>query len=432
MKFKLCILILLFLLIQFSSTALTQTAGQDTLKELMSKIEILTEEIEKEKLGAVSKRKYESKHGLGPAASQVYHKEDAGVSLAGYGELVLQVFADKSDDNLKSNKTNQIDYLRNIVYVGYKFNERFLFNSEIEFEHALIGDSKPGEVAMEFGYIDAEVARDIAIRTGLVLIPVGIINEFHEPSTFFGSLRPETERYIIPTTWRAAGLGAVGGTVSGIGFRAYVIESLNAAKFSSDGIRSGRQNAAEAIAEDFGISFRLEYTGVPGLNIGISTFSGKTGQGLTDSIGTSVNPNTTILSLHGIFVRKGFEIRALYVSTWISHVTQLNHALKFTDSKSVGERQFGYYITVAYDFFQLIKPGTKALLQAFFQYEHLNPQSEVPSGFSANQALDRKNLTVGLMYKPIINIAFKLDYVNRDNQAGTALDQINAAVTYLF
>ena len=98
----------------------------------------------------------------------------------------------------------------------------------------------------------------------------------------------------------------------------------------------------------------------------------------------------------------------------------------------MGETQFGYYVTVAYDFLQFIKPGTKAHFQAFIQYEQLNPQKEVPSGFSTDPAKDKTNLTIGLMYKPIVNIGFKIDYINRDNQAGTALDQINAAVTYLF
>lgn len=420
------------LLIAITVTGFSQAAKQDTLKELMRRIEILTEEIEKEKLGEVAQRQYEGKYGLGPAASQVYHKKEAGVSIAGYGELVFQNYAGEKDNGSPGGKTNQIDFLRAILYVGYKFNERFLFNSEIEFEHALAGDSKPGEVAMEFGYIDGKIIPELAIRTGMILVPVGIINELHEPSTFYGSLRPETERFIIPTTWRAIGAGLVGGTVSGIGYRVYIAESLKAAKFSSGGIRSGRQSGAEAVAEDFAFTGRLEYTGFPGLNVGASFFSGKTGQGLMDSTGAKVNPTTTILSAHGIFVRKGIELRALVASTWISDAAQLNSALGFTGSKSVGERQFGYYITLAYDFLQLLKPDTQAGFQAFVQYEKFNTQQEVPAGFSSDPANERTNVTFGLMYKPIANIGFKIDYINRDNKAGNALDQFNAAVTYLF
>ncbi len=83
---------------------------------------------------------------------------------------------------------------------------------------------------MEFGYIDATIIPELTVRSGMVLMPVGIINEFHEPSTFFGSLRPETERHIIPTTWRAIGAGVVGGTQSGIEYRAYFTEGAECGK----------------------------------------------------------------------------------------------------------------------------------------------------------------------------------------------------------
>ncbi|NIV11190.1 MAG: hypothetical protein GWN62_07825, partial [Aliifodinibius sp.] len=190
------------------------------------------------------------------------------------------------------------------------------------------------------------------IRAGMVLVPLGIINEFHEPSTFFGALRPETERHIIPTTWRANGVGFIGSFDSGIGFRIYVLEGLIAAKFSAGGIRSGRQSGAKAIAEDLGIAGKVEYTGVPGLNVGASVFTGNSGQGLTDSLGNKINSPTTVFSIHGILARSGFEIRTLYAYSSIGDVIRLNSALEFSGSKSVGEEQFGYYLTFGYNILQ--------------------------------------------------------------------------------
>ncbi|MFQ5584658.1 MAG: hypothetical protein ACE5GL_09510, partial [Calditrichia bacterium] len=161
MRMRYNILLMFPLLIAITTAAFSQATKQDTLKELMRRIEILTEEIEKEKLGGVAQRKYEGQYGLGPAASQVYHKKDAGASIAGYGELVFQNYAGEKDNGSPAGKSNQIDFLRAILYVGYKFNERFLFNSEIELEHALAGDSKPGEVAVEFGYIDGKIIPEL-------------------------------------------------------------------------------------------------------------------------------------------------------------------------------------------------------------------------------------------------------------------------------
>ncbi len=398
---------------------------------LMRKVDILTVELEKSKLGDVAKREYKSKYGLGPAASMVYHKE-SGVSIAGYGEVVYLNYKSEKDDGSAGGQMDQIDYLRNIIYVGYKYNDNLLFNAEIEFEHALAGEGKPGEVAMEFGYIDAMIVPEFTVRAGMVLVPVGIINEYHEPSTFLGTLRPETERNIIPSTWRANGLGFVGATSSGIGYRLYVVEGLRADKFTSSGIRSGRQKGAKAIAEDLGLAGRIDYTGVPGLNIGASFFSGNSGQGLTDGAGNEINASTTVLSAHGIFNRKGLELRALYAKSSIGDVTELNNILELSGANSIGEDQMGYYFTAAYEVLQFLSPGKNASLSPFVQYEKLNTQDAVPGGFSVDPSKEKTNITFGVMYKPHSNIGFKVDFINRDNEAGTGLDQFNAAVTYLF
>ncbi|MGH7452380.1 MAG: hypothetical protein ACRENG_13620, partial [bacterium] len=145
---------------QANLAAQAQTAQQDTLRELMRRIDILAEEIEKSKLGEVAERKYESRYGMGPAASQVYRLKKTGVSIAGYGEVTYQNFAKETDSDQPSGKTDNIDYLRHVIYVGFKFNDRFLFNSELEIEHGSTGegDEEKGEVAMEFGYLDAQLS----------------------------------------------------------------------------------------------------------------------------------------------------------------------------------------------------------------------------------------------------------------------------------
>jgi hypothetical protein len=409
---------------------LAQTTQQDTLRELMRRIDILTEEIEKSKLGEVAERKYESRYGLGPAASQVYQLKKAGVSLAGYGEVVYQNFAKENDQNQPATTRDQIDYLRNIVYVGFRFNDRVLFNSELEVEHGSTG--KGGEVSMEFGYVEAQVASALAVRAGMVLVPVGIINEFHEPPTFYGSLRPETESAVIPTTWRTNGFGLAGSTPSGIGYRVYLVEGLDGSKFTASGIRGGRQSGARSLAEDLAITGRLEYTGLAGVNFGASFYSGNSGQGLKDAAGNEIGGRVTILSAHGIFARYGLELRGLFAQSTIGDVEKLNAALGLSGTGSIGEKQNGFYLTAAYDVLPLFIKGTSSALLPFVQYEKLNTQSEVPTGFAASPSNERTNLTYGLGFKPHPNVAFKFDFINRKNEADTAVDQINLAVNYLF
>jgi hypothetical protein len=369
---------------------------------------------------------------MGPAASRVYHLTKTGVSIAGYGEVVYNNFSKEKDDGTASGRTDQIDFLRHITYFGFRFNDWLLFNSEIEFEHAKTGSGSPGEVSVEFGYIEAAINSALNLRAGMVLVPVGIINEFHEPPTFHGSLRPETEQQIIPTTWRTNGLGLVGATKHGIGYKLYLVESLNAARFSSSGIRSGRQNGAQALAEDLAIAGRLNYTGITGLDIGGSFFVGNTAQALTDTSGNDIDARVSLFSVHFMFARKGLELRGLFAQSKISDVAALNGALGLSGSGSIGSKQNGYYFTAAYDVLPLLIQGTTHYLAPFVQYEKLDTQSRVPFGFARNPARERTNISFGLAYKPHPNIAFKIDYINRDDKSDTAVDQFNAAVNYLF
>ncbi|RME00843.1 MAG: hypothetical protein D6814_02765 [Calditrichaeota bacterium] len=418
--------------ILLSTRLFAQTTHQDSLRQVMRQVQILTEELEKSKLQEVARRKYESVSGLGPAASQVYHLKKAGVSLAGYGEAIYENYASRREDGMPVNKLDRIDFLRNVVYLGFKFNERFLFNAEIEYEHSKVGEGAPGEVAMEFGYLDAWLSPNLSLRAGMILVPMGIINEAHEPPTFLTTLRPETERLIIPATWRSIGIGLVGRTPSGFGYRLYLLEGLNARKFTASGIRKGRQNGAEAVAEDFALSGRLDYTGLNGLTFGGSFYWGNSGQGMTDVNQAEIAASTALFSLHGRYATRGLELRAMAVWSFIGDVERLNQALGLTGQNSIGKRQYGFYFNLAYNVLQHASWAGRATLKPFLQYEKLNTQASVPGGFAQNPANDRSTLTIGLVYKPIQNIAFKIDYLNRNTAANTGANQFNAGVSYLF
>ena len=47
-------------------------------------------------------------------------------------------------------------------------------------------DGAPGEVELEQAYVQIDVNDRNRINAGLQLLPIGIINETHEPPTFFG------------------------------------------------------------------------------------------------------------------------------------------------------------------------------------------------------------------------------------------------------
>lgn len=401
----------------------SQTSLQDSLRETNRRLDILAEEIEKLKLGEVASPELHPHRGLGPAAAKVYTLKQNGVSIAGYGEIVYENYSRKLDDGSKSTVQDQVDFLRHVVYVGYRFNEWILFNSEVEFEHGSTG--KGGEVSVEFGYVELMLSRQVNLRAGMVLPPVGIVNEKHEPSTFFGTLRPQVEQRIIPSTWRANGLGIYGEVVPDVQYRMYIVEGLDASKFSdSDGLRGGRQSGARSKVENFGVTGKLEYVGLPGLVAGASFYHGDSDQSLSDTTDVS----TTVLSVHAEWAWKGLESRALWARNTVENAGNVGAAT----AKTIGSRMQGWYAVVGYDVMPWIVPGAEQYLAPFVQYETYDTHAAVPSGATRNKAFDRRILTMGISYKPHPNVAFKADYRNNDNAADRGNNQWNLAVNYMF
>lgn len=182
-------------------------------------------------------------------------------SIGGYGELHY--------NDLDSGK--EIDFHRFVLFFNHEFNDDIRFFSEVELEHSLAGDGKPGEVELEQAYVQFDVSDNARINAGLFLVPVGLLNETHEPPTFYGVERNPIESRIIPTTWWEAGVG-VSGNLGASGF-SYDLGLHSGLAVGDDfAIRGGRQKVAEAVAEDLAVSGRLKYTGIAGLEIAASVF----------------------------------------------------------------------------------------------------------------------------------------------------------------
>ncbi len=252
-----------------------------------------------------------SAYGLGPAASKVYYR-DRGLSIGGYGELLFNAqVADKMSQNI-------FDALRGVLYVGYKFNDWIVFNSEFEFEHA--GTSGGGSASIEFMNVDFLLDDAANLRVGLVLIPVGFINELHEPTTFFGATRPLPEQLLIPTTWRENGAGLFGEVGEWFSYRMYAVNGLDATGFSNNGIRGGRQKGSRALADHWAFVLRTDFTPCDGLLFGASVYTGKSGQKIVipdpDPMLAGFNvpdTRTTLWEVHSQYKAYGVSVRTLWV-----------------------------------------------------------------------------------------------------------------------
>ncbi len=391
---------------------------QPDLEELERRIELLSEEVERLRSGEPDREVTIDQAralGLAPSAAATYGQE-TGVSIAGYGEMLYENFA--------SDNTTQFDYLRAILYAGYRFNDKFLFNSEIEVEHAK-------EIFVEFAYVDYLATENFGLRAGMLLIPMGLVNEFHEPTVFIGAERPVTEQSIIPTTWRENG-GGFYFAHDRVSARAYVVNGFNGSAFSSSGVRGGRQKGGKAKANNMAITGRIDIMPTPGVFFGASFYNGGSGQGdiVLDDVNYPVT--TSVFDVHGQAQVRGLDIRALYAQASLDDTAQLNQVLGLTGQNGVGEDMKGGYLQVGYDLLSQVPEAGGVGLTPYVRYEKVDTQAAVAAGFVRNPSKNNTYTTFGFELKPVPGIVVKVDHMWVNNTVDSGVNQFNVSVGYAF
>lgn len=398
--------------------------------ETERKVDILASEIEqlKTNVAVPPTYDYKSQYGLGPAASKVYSVA-RGLSIGGYGE-----FTYTNPVSHTRGTDDRADALRFVLYTGYKFSDRIVFNSEIEFEHGTTSatvSSGGGEVSVEFAYLDFLKAFDqdwLNLRAGLVLVPLGFINELHEPVFFFGVNRPEVERQLIPTTWREIGAGFFG-EMGDFEYRGYALTSLNADGFTASGLRGGRQQGNRALANGGGGAGRLDYTPswAKGLLVGASVFAGNTTQDQPEF--GNANGWLTLADAHAQYEWKGLHLRGLAAFAFLDDARSIGNAV----DQTVANQMEGHYLEAAYDIMPLILPEyDRQYLAPFVRYEHLDTQWHVPAGLSPDETKDFDSYVLGLSYKPHPQVVLKFDYRAFNQKKGERADDINLGLGFVF
>lgn len=416
-------LALLFVLASYSAFGQEIEEEESNLSS-EERVKILAKEVEELKAGSGIIRKAEdiSITGLGPAASKVYQSE--GLSIGGYGEIHFETKADKDESGAaQGGDRREFDALRGILYFGYKFNENIVLNTEIELEHA-------DEAFLEFSYIDYMMSDALNFRAGLILIPMGLVNEYHESPTFLSVNRPVSEKKIIPSTWRENG-GGVYGTIGDLEYRAFVVTALNGfasgqtQKFNASGLRSGRQKGSNADSDQLAGVARLDYTLLPGLKLGGSFYSGNSNQAGGTALGT------TIIDGHLEYRANNMYARALFVNASLSGVEELITQNSIDGTDAPGTSMIGYYAEFGYNVLGLTN-STQELIP-FARYEMVDTQASVASNATAVAKYQEQTyLTVGLHYKPTFGVAFKADVIMAKNKAKTGVDSLNFGTAYLF
>jgi len=344
---------------------------------------------------------------------------DAEVSsthIGGYAELHLNMERISGPGS----RETTVDFHRFVLFLAHEFTESIRFYSELEVEHAVASsDPKdPGEVEIEQAYVDYLLAdKALGLRAGLVLVPMGIINQWHEPPVFHGVERPMVDTVIIPTSWREAAVGVFGEPIEGLRYQLYAMSGLSAAGFSaSDGIAEGRTETAEAPADGLAVAARVEYEPSPGLVAGVSAYGGLAGPNAEffDASGTPGDLNVPVLGVAADARGRvaGFEARAELAYFHIGNTRALRNT---ADEKGinlgldVGAAIYGLYGEVAYDVLHSLEMEPQLL--PFVRVERYDTMASVsgrPHAASDN-AFGVTELALGLSYKPVPQLAFKSD-----------------------
>lgn len=339
------------------------------------------------------------------------------VTLGGYAQIDYnQPYIDKTRSNGK------LDVHRMVLLTGYKFSDDVSFVTEVEFEHVK-------EVYIEQAFVNWKLNDYINFRGGLMLIPMGIINEYHEPVTYNGVERPNLDKYIVPTTWREIGAGFMG-TINEINlkYQVYVFNGFNSydgsAKLSgSSGFRSGRQKAAESTMSSPNLSYKFDYYGISGLKIGASGYFGKTQSTLYDGVLTddnsalaSADSSVVGLSMLGFYMRyrkNGIEARGQYVLGNITNSGQYNSKFGADLAQSIQ----GYYVELGYNVLRLLNKNSTKRLVLFSRYENYDTHHKVGNEITKNKAYNRTEITTGLTYHIANGVALKGDWQLLQNKS---------------
>jgi hypothetical protein len=328
----------------------------------------------------------------------------SAVTVGAYAEMLY---------NQPEGDNGELDVQRLVLLFGYRFNDKTQFVTEVELEHV-------NEIYVEQAFINYSVGNNVSLRGGLMLVPMGIVNEFHEPTTFNGTERPGMDNAIVPTTWREIGIGVAGRFNNlNLGYQAYVFNGFKSTEANgagglsgflggSNGLRGGRQKAIQSTIDSPTFSTKLDYYGIPGLRLGLSTYFGKTQA--ADDIETidGANIGIAMVGVDARYAYQRFTARGQFINATLSDTEEYNMAT----GRDLGSALRGYYVEGAYN---LLPVEKEQKLFIFTRFEQYDTHASTAGNLVRNEAYDRTDVTSGLTYHIAPGVVVKGDYQFRSN-----------------
>lgn len=342
------------------------------------------------------------------------------VTIGGYGEI---------NYNQPEGKNGELNVERMVLLIGYNFDERTQFVTELEYEDT--GD----EITVEQAFINYNVANNISLRGGLMLVPMGIINEYHEPTTFNGVNRPLVDRFIVPTTWREIGVGVTGRFNNlSLGYQAYIFNGFRSVNKDTlgfiggeTGLRGGRQKGIQSTIDSPNLSVKFDYYGIPGLRLGLSGYFGRTQADDEIENLDGADVGISMVGFDARYTKDRFAARGEFIYTSLTDTEDFNTLT----GKDLGSAMLGWYTEASYNLLPMTK---RQKLFAFARYSEYNTHLQTDGSLAENPAFDRNDLTFGLSYHIAQGVVVKGDYQIFDNDV-TNIDstkQLNFGLGFWF
>lgn len=349
--------------------------------------------------------------------SQEKENNNSKLTFGGYGEVMY---------NQVEGANGKLDVQRLVVLMGYKFSDQVSLLTEIEYEHV-------SEVFVEQFYLNYKLADNFNVKGGLMLVPMGIQNEFHEPVYFNGVDRTSVDKNIIPTTWREIGVGVSGKSDEmSIGYQAYIFNGFKSYDGSkgyiggSSGLRGGRQKGASSTINKPNLSAKVDFYGIQGLKLGLAGYFGRTQA--TDNVDMldGADVGIAMVGLDARYNYNRFNARGQYIYTDISDSEAYN---SLTNMK-LGSAMKGWYLETSYN---LLPLGKEQVLDAFVRYEMYDTHASVAGSLVKNPSYDRNDITFGLSYHIAKGAVVKTDYqIKDDASVASVKNQFNLGIGVVF
>jgi len=405
-----------------------------------------------------------------------------GLAIGAYGEVhfgAMQNPAAGGQWQLGSDAARRF-----VLLPTYDITDNIIFNAEIEFEHAGSGfdndDKLHGTAEIEQLWIDFKISDPFNWRApGIDLVPIGYINQHHEPTEFYSVLRPDLYNGLIPSTWKVPATSVYGTIADGVRYQVMLsaaqedfgdsfdcrtaantvppgsgttpctaggaayfpgIDGLNALTFSNPPLGDFRQ-----LSNSLAVSGRLDFmepAALPGLAWSMSAYytPNTTPRGAHGDLGNLLGPSSLTMFDAEFRYRvpdTGWEFRGEGVYVTFGNPANLRANNDSDPTDNVGKAMYGAAAEVAYHFplGTILHSEWEAV--PFYRYTYEDLQTGGFAGTDLNTPTGAGQLqfhSVGVAVFPSPNLVLKATYQKVINRApgGAQSDSALGGVGFFF